>query len=546
MAIIAKHLMRPQLGTVGVILATSLWLAGIGNVALWQALLKLPEVGHLQGALFLGAFFVLIAALQTAFLTLFAWRWTLKPAIAFCLVAAALGANFMLSYGIVIDKSMMVNVVQTDIRESKELLSVQLFVVLGLVAALPLWWLWRLEVRSVSLLSQLRANLLTAIGAVLVAVAVVMLSFQSMATMMRNHKEVRFMINPLNSIYALAGIALDPFTHPKKAMVKIGQDAHIVAQSGAKPKLLILVIGETARAANFSLNGYARDTNPELANEDVVSYTKVYACGTSTAASVPCMFSHLGRAGYIRRDADYSSLLDVLKSADAAVLWRDNNSGCKGTCSGVPYENMNADVSPEQCKTGECMDEILLTNLDASLKKLYGGKAPKDTVVVLHQAGSHGPTYYRRSPAEFKKFMPECTTNILQQCTQAQVINAYDNTILYTDHMLAETVKWLKARSDRYDTAMLYVSDHGESLGENNTYLHGLPHLIAPDVQKRVPMIAWLSPQLEQRTGITQACLQSRRDIEYSHDNLFHSVLGLMGVQTAVYRPELNIFKGCS
>ncbi len=541
------QLFRPPLGTVSLILLTSLWLAGVGNVALWRTLWAMPEITGWSGAGFLLAFFGFVAALHAAFLSLFAWRWTFKPVLVFCLVAAALGANFMLTYGVVIDRTMMVNVLQTDVRESKELLSLQLVVILGLMAIVPAIWLWRLELKPRSLWPQLKRNLLTFFGAVIVAVVVVMLSFQSMASMMRNHKQLRFMINPLNSVYALSEIALEPFARPKKPMMAIGRDAKpgAIWQKSGKPPLFVLVVGETARAANFSLNGYARDTNPELAKENVTSFLNVYSCGTSTAASVPCMFSHLGRDAYDKRDADYQTLLDVLDHAGLAVLWRDNNAGCKGTCGNIQNEDLSHATNPEFCTSQECFDEVMLHQLDERLAKLAQDDPHKGIVLVLHQKGSHGPAYYLRSPKAYKKFIPECETNALQSCTREQVTNAYDNTILYTDHFLAQTVQWLKTRADHYDTAMLYVSDHGESLGENNTYLHGLPYMIAPDVQKHVPMVVWMSPQMEQRSGITTTCLQGRRNVALSHDNLFHSVLGLLDIQTGIYRADRDLFKAC-
>lgn len=523
---------------------TSLWLASVGNIALWRALWRMPEIAGWEGLTFGLIFFLLVAGLQGAFLSLFAWRRTIKPVIAFCLIAAALGANFMLTYGIVIDPSMMVNVLQTDVREASELLSLQLLLVVGVLAVLPLWWMWRLEIARAPLLVQLGRNLLTLLGALLVVLLAVMLSYQSLASTMRNHKHLRFMVNPLNSVYALGRVVQKTLAQPALPMVKIGEDAHPGGawQPGAKPPLLILVVGETARAANFSLNGYARETNPRLAKENVTSFLHVHACGTSTAASVPCMFSHLGREAYDKRKGDYETLLDVLQHAGLGVLWRDNNAGCKDTCKGVTYDDMAQDKPAEFCGSRECFDEVLLQHLDRKLESLSG----KGVVVVLHQMGSHGPAYYLRSPKAFKKYLPECETNTLQDCTREQVVNAYDNTILYTDHFLAQTIEWLKARGDRYDTAMLYVSDHGESLGENNTYLHGLPYMLAPDVQKHVPMVVWLSPQMEQRNGVNMACLQGQRKAELSHDNLFHSVLGLLDIQTTVYRPELDIFRACS
>ena len=525
----------------------SLWLASICNIALWVALWRLPEITGFQGLVFLLGFFAFIAGLQTAFLSIFAWRWTLKPVIGFCLIAGALGAYFMLTYGVVIDKGMMVNVLQTDVHESKELLSLRLILAITFMAILPIGLMWRAEIKRAPFFSQLKSNLATLVIACLVAVAAVMLTFQSMASVMRNHKQIRFMINPLNSVYALGLIAREPFIQMKLPTVKIGEDAQRGASwtANSKPLLLILVVGETARAANFSLNGYERNTNPELSQENVISFKQAYSCGTSTAASVPCMFSHLGRVDYGKRDANYENLLPVLKRAGMAVLWRDNNAGCKGVCSKDDEQNMQHLSVQGICTAQECLDEILLQQLDAKVAALLKGNKARGAVIILHQMGSHGPAYHLRSPKAFKIFLPECETNTLQSCTQEQVINAYDNTILYTDHFLALTVQWLKARSGRFDTAMLYMSDHGESLGENNTYLHGLPYMIAPDVQKHIPMIAWLSPQMEQRTGVSMECLREQQEKPLSHDNLFHSVLGVLDIQTNVYRRERDLFAPC-
>lgn len=544
---VPRFLLRGPISTPLLVILAGFWLASIGNVALWKKLWSFPDIQGAPGTLFFLGFFVFVAALHIAFLSLLAWRASIKPVLAFCLIAAALGANFMLTYGVVIDRTMMVNVLQTDVRESAELFSLQLIVMLAVIALAPIWWLWRLELKPVPAAQQIRHNFAVFTMAIVVGVAAVMLTFQSMASVMRNHKQVRFMVNPLNSIYALAEIGLEPFAQPKKPFVAIGLDARLgeAWQRSPRPPLMVIVVGETARAANFSLNGYDRNTNPELAKESVTSFRNVYSCGTSTAASVPCMFSHLGREAYDKRDADYGTLLHVLDHAGLNVLWRDNNAGCKGTCANISNDDLSNAKDAEFCTRNECFDEVMLQGLDARVAAVATTKGKQGIVLVLHQKGSHGPAYYLRSPNAFKKFMPECETNALQSCTREQVINAYDNTILYTDHFLARTIDWLKKQGDRYDTAMLYVSDHGESLGEGNTYLHGLPYMLAPDVQKHVPMVVWLSPQMEQRSGVKIECLAQMRDKPLSHDHLFHSTLGLLNIQTQTYKPELDMFRQC-
>jgi lipid A ethanolaminephosphotransferase len=235
----------------------------------------------------------------------------------------------------------------------------------------------------------------------------------------------------------------------------------------------------------------------------------------------------------------------VLQHAGLAVLWLDNQAGCKGMCDRVASASTSALTHPTLCTSGECFDGIMLEGLNERIAALPADKRAKGVVVVMHQMGSHGPAYYKRVPAEFKKFKPECTSNALSDCSREQVVNSYDNTIAYTDHFLASTIKWLKTQESTAQPAMLYLADHGESLGENNIYLHGLPYAVAPDVQKRVPWITWLSTSFAARSRIDHTCLQNNTDQALSHDNLFHSVLGLVGVQTAVYQRSLDVYAAC-
>jgi lipid A ethanolaminephosphotransferase len=261
---------------------------------------------------------------------------------------------------------------------------------------------------------------------------------------------------------------------------------------------------------------------------------------------LPCMFNHLGREGYDNRSTDYESLVDVLQRAGLAVMWLDNQSGCKGVCDRIPNFDTTNEKVPEHCATGECFDAIMLHDLDARIAALPAERRAKGVVVVMHQMGSHGPAYFKRAPQAFKKFTPECTSNALQDCSREQVINSYDNTIVYTDYFLSLAIKWLKAQENNAQAAMLYVADHGESLGENNLYLHGLPYAIAPDLQKHVPWITWMSSSFATANRIDTACLRARANERVSHDNYVHSVLGLLGVQTSIYKSELNLYAPCT
>ncbi len=531
-----------------VLLITSFWLASLCNAALWRELTRLPELSGWQIMTISLALGLVIMLTTLALLSLFAWRWTLKPVITLFLVAAAAGAYFMLAYGVVIDKNMIINALNTDVRETRDLLGLRLLATMTLLAVMPAIWLWRVKVRAERPLRLVFSNALTFIVSMALVLVVVMACFQSIASVMRNYPQVRYLINPLNSFYALGTLAARPFKRDQSVILPLGEDARLGASytAAAKPPLLLLVLGETARSGNFSLNGYKRPTNPELAGQNIVSQQNAWSCGTSTEASVPCMFSNLGRANYESRPANYEGLLDVLQRAGLAVLWIDNQSGCKGACDRIPNVNTTRLTLPGFCPKGECYDAVMLQGLDERIAELPAERRAKGVVVVMHQMGGHGPAYYQRSPPEFKKFLPECTTNALQSCEHEALINAYDNSIVYTDHFLSSGIEWLKKQQQSATTALLYVADHGESLGENNLYLHGMPYSIAPDVQKHVPWITWLSPAFEQRSSITTGCLKKRQDLLVTHDNYFHSVLGLMNVETSVYKPAMDIYAPCT
>lgn len=538
------------------ILIASIWLATVGNLALWQELIRLPEMNDLRAVWFCLSFVLLIVALTCMSLSMLCWRWTIKLVISVFLIVAALGGYFMLSYGVVIDSTMIVNVLQTDLKESRDLTSWKMLMTVVLFALIPICWLWRTQVKQLTVLRQIGNNsLLFVVGSVLALLAVLP-NYQDFASTMRNNIQLRFLINPLNSFYALGDVLFEPIQNGTAVIIPIGADVKLGPTHYTQPKapLLVLVVGETARSGNFSINGYDKNTTPNLSqlqkNSDntgvLTSFRNTWACGTSTATALPCMFSHLGKTAYEDSQDNLENLVDVLQRAGFAVIWLENQSGCKGVCDRVPSVSTGKLKDPKYCSTGECFDEIMLDQLTERLAEFPISRLEKGIVVIMHQMGSHGPAYYKRVPDSFKKFQPECATNTLQDCTRTQVVNAYDNTLLYTDYFLNAVVKFLKDKEEHIQAAMIYVADHGESLGENNIYLHGLPYAIAPDVQKRVPWISWLSNDFLQRNGIKPECLNQQKDKRLSHDNYFHSVLGLLDIKTSVYRPELDVYASCS
>ncbi len=530
--------------------AASLWIATFGNWPLWQALLRLPEMATLRGAWFIACFGLMLTLLLFALLVLAAFARSVKPAIGVFLISAAAGAHFMGTYGVVIDSTMLTNVLQTNVSEAGDLLSWRLFASLLILAGVPMLAFPWLPMKRIGIPSQLWRNALVFLLSMVATALLMLATFADLSATMRNHKSLRFLINPLNSFYGLGVLGFQANARPAGLALPIGLDARVLPRGGRAP-LFVLVVGETARADRFSLNGYARPTNPELARHEVLSFSNVSSCGTSTATSLPCMFSHLGRVGFDSRQHDSENLLDLVQRAGMAVLWLDNQSGCKGLCERVPdafAHHAAAGAQPlpaELCNDGECFDEALLHGLDARLEALPAEQRARGVLLVLHQMGSHGPAYYKRSPPQRKPFQPECTTNVLQQCAAESLGNAYDNSIAYTDHVLAALITWLQGKPAKFDAEMLYVSDHGESLGENNLYLHGLPYAFAPREQTHVPWVGWWSTGTRASQNLNWLCLHARRAEPLSHDHLFHTVLGSLGIAAAEYRRELDAYAPC-
>jgi lipid A ethanolaminephosphotransferase len=529
----------------------ALYLAAVANWPLWN------ELARIGGAPSVYLPTIALMAMLTvcgtvAILSFTAWSRWMKPLWFIVVVVAAVVQHYMLSYRVVMDPTMLANALQTDPNEVRDLLSWRMVVHVVLVSALPAWALWRVRIRPQPLAAQAWRNALLLLAAAAVAAGGALAMNRQLAPLMRNNVHLRYMMNPMASIYSGTSVALRPmFKHSRRLVPVAGGAALGASYAGqAKPPLFVLVVGETARADHFGLNGYARNTTPELAARKVVSYHDVHSCGTNTLASVPCMFSPLGKQAFEARKDDYENLMDVLQASGLAVFWLDNQAGgCKGVCDRVPhasaFENLDPGVQSALCDGDECLDDVMLRGLDERLAALPAERRNKGVVLVMHQMGSHGPSYFKRSSPDVKRFLPECTTNALSECSHTELLNAYDNSIAYTDRFLGKTIDWLKGHSQRYDPALLYLSDHGESLGEYGLFLHGVPYGFAPEVQKHVPMVAWFSDGMKARDKLSGACMQAGVDAPLSHDNLYHTVLGVMDVHSATYKPSLDALAAC-
>lgn len=459
-----------------------------------------------------------------------------KVSLIFILLISSLSAYFMDTYNIVIDDVMINNLFQSDFGEAKDLINLKLVIYFLLLGVLPSYCVLKTNLTRLSVKKALISRALLLSVSLLIPIILIFTFSAHYTSFIREHKILRFYANPSYYMYSTGQYIQSFLSKNTEHFAQIGLDADI-PETDTDRELIILVIGETARADHFSLNGYQRKTNPLLENEDLISFTNVWACGTSTSVSVPCLFSIHTQDNYQNKDAfDIENALDVMKRAGVNVLWLDNNSDSKGVADRINFINYKSAKTNPICDD-ECRDVGMLSDIQH-----YIDKHPKgDIFIILHQMGSHGPAYYKRYPKDFEKFLPSCQSNQLETCSHEEIINAYDNTILYTDYFLAKTIQILK-HNQKFETVMLYVSDHGESLGENGIYLHGLPYLIAPDAQKHVPMIAWFGDSFK-HGDIDYEGLKKNAHEKYSHDNMFHTLLGLLEIDSDIYDPSKDIIE---
>lgn len=492
-------------------------------------------------ALFLIIAFIAVGLLLNAiFLALFSWRYVLKPGLILITLIGAASAYATMKYGILFDKGMIRNFLQTNSHEALSYLSwssVSSYTLLGILPALFIAFAPITYPRSFLRSMAIRGGVFTC--CMVIAGAVVFTNFQQFSFVGRNNPSLNKEINPTTIVYnTFKVVKEDYFTTPPDP-VSLGDDAMILT-SRKDPMALIMVLGETGRAANYQYRGYGRDTNEFTSALPVIGFKHVTSCGTATARSVPCMFSNLTQAKFseeltINRD----NVLDVLKKSGVDVTWMDNQNDCKGVCDKVNVVNIIADQE-EMCSNGKCFDGVFLEKVRPYLENIK-----QDTVIGVHIMGSHGPRYYERYPANFEKFTPACSRPDVENCSVDEVVNAYDNTIRYTDYVVAGLIKLLEA-APVDNTALIYMSDHGESLGENGLFLHGMSYAIAPAYQKEIPLQIYLSDAAKKSIGLDNQCLAKRAESErFSHDNLFHTLLGIFDIQTKDYNPDLDLLRAC-
>lgn len=518
------------------IILVSIFLIVFENIAFFTNVLVVYPPG-LKNSLFLLSLVIVLGCVNVILLSLLCYRYTIKPVLIVILITSSICAYYMDSYNVIINDVMIENISKTDINEILDLISFKMFSYLLLLGLLPSIIIFNVNLCEVGIKSSIFSKVKIVGYSSIIAVTLIILFGSFYASFIREHKPLRFYANPPYFIYSI-GKYLGQSSETSQASIKrIGLDASIPA-SDDRRELIIFVVGETARADHFSLNGYHKKTNPYLEKEEVISFNNFISCGTTTAVSVPCMFSILPSSSFSKNEAKTSeNVLDILQRAGVNVIWLDNNSDSKGVADRVPYESYKSVEKNTVCDI-ECRDIGMLENLQRYIDTHPLG----DIFIVLHQMGNHGPSYYKRYPVEFEMFMPTCQTNQLEKCTNEEINNAYDNAILYTDYFLSKVIHLLKENNNLFESSLFYISDHGESLGEHNLYLHGMPNMLAPDSQTHVPMLMWFSDSFD-KDEINIDLLRENAGNHYSHDNIFHTLLGLMEVDTNVYDKKMDLIR---
>jgi lipid A ethanolaminephosphotransferase len=445
------------------------------------------------------------------FLIFFASNYLGKFLLIVFFIINSIAVYFVNTYSIIIDESMIGNVLNTKYEESSSFFSIKLLVYIVFLGIIPSIFIFKFKIISV----QWKQFLKTISFALLSILLLVIVNANNVLWIDKNSKTLGGLAMPWSYAVNLSLFYTHQYQKNKKEILL--PNATI---KDNKKSVVVLVIGESARSQNFSLYGYKKNTNPLLSKVPNVFHFNAVSCATYTTAGVKGILEH--------SDSDdlYEILPNYLYRNNVEVIWRTTNWG-EPPVHIKNYQNRE-DLTPN-CKGEGCnYDEILLSGL----KEQIAASKKDKILVVLHTSMSHGPTYSKKYPPQFEAFKPVCNSVELGKCSQEELINAYDNTIVYTDYFLSKVIEDLK-QLRQFQSTMIFVSDHGESLGEKNLYMHGLPLSIAPKEQYEIPFIIWLSDNSKQ--------LKPNNMLSQNH--VFHSVMNFLGMQSPIYDEKMNIFK---
>jgi len=455
---------------------------------------------------------MLVANAFVFFLIFFLSRFVGKFLLVVFFIVNAIAVYFINTYNVIIDESMVGNVLNTNYAESSSFFSIKLVLYIILLGVIPGIYIIKAKIINVTL----KRFLIIVSASLLFILVVAFVNASNWLWIDKNSKTLGGLAMPWSYTVNLSLFYVHKHQENEKEILL----PNATIKDNQK-SVVVLVIGESARSENFSLYGYSRNTNPLLSKTPDVFHFNATSCATYTTAGVKCILEHKNTGDL------YEILPNYLYRNGVEVVWRTTNWGEPP----VHIKNyLNREALMKNCKGEGCnYDEVLLNNL----KEQIMASTKNKILIILHTSISHGPEYSKKYPPQFETFKPVCNSVELAKCSHAELINAYDNTIGYTDYILSNVIEDLKQLKE-YKSAMIFVSDHGESLGEKNLYMHGLPLSLAPKEQYDIPFIVWTSDN---------SLKQLKPDNMLSQNYVFHSVLNFLGIQSPIYNEELNIFK---
>ncbi|MCF2949569.1 phosphoethanolamine--lipid A transferase EptA [Paraglaciecola aquimarina] len=488
------------------------------NLVLFSFVVENTDVFSASGVVILLSVFLIAFTFTFASIVTLISPTLLKLFLSVTTIINAVAIYYMANYQVVLDRTMMGNIFNTEYSESSELITFNLLLLIGFIGLIPAYFYIKLKISRVD---RVKVAINGVIG-LTISIVILYINASSWLWIDKYASLLGGKILPwsyiinTNRYYASLNNSTDG-----QMRLPDGQFSH------TKKMVFVLVIGETARSNNFSLYGYHRETNPKLQQTpNLLAFKNTKSCTTYTTGSLACMLSHTENV------TNFEALPTYLARQGADVVWRTNNWGepAIDVSSYVKGSDLRSSCQGEGCK----LDEVLLTNLIETIES----STKQKILIILHTKGSHGPSYYSRYTAGFNQFKPVCREEEISKCTSQELINAYDNTILYTDHFLATLIAKLKSLQS-IPSAMMYISDHGESLGEQGLYLHGTPYSFAPDYQKNIPFLFWASDSMQSHKKLNLELLQQAE--RHTHFNVFHTVLGAFDFQSPIYRKDLDV-----
>jgi lipid A ethanolaminephosphotransferase len=491
-------------------LVLSLYTLAAFHVPFFSHAIKLVG-GGFNGVVIIGTAALLLLCMDYLLYYLLVWCGRIIGRVLICLtlVGDAVMLFGVVAYDVLVTDEMMGNVLNTQSSEVAGFLSWQPFLYIFLLAVLPSIYVLGRKVEYGSWKHML-ANVGVCIG---LFVAAIFGNMKNWPWIDRNSTELGSLIMPWSYI-------INTFRFYASEREKNQKEIplpDVTAMSDTRD-VCVLIIGESARRDRFSLLGYERETNRFTVQDSVKAYPAI-ASNTYTRAGVKAILEAMDVPEL------YEILPNYLQRAGADVVWRTHNWGEPPVHTGKYFTF--TDLARRYPEADDRYDGLLLEGLKEEIEASDSAKL----LVVIHAYTNHGPSYNTNYPKEFEVFTPVCNTVEMSQTSPEELNNAYDNSIVYTDYLMHQVIEVLRGVKDRR-AMMLFVSDHGESLGENNLYMHGVPLSMAPREQLEIPLVLWTS----------DTTLQYKDLPEVGQHHVFHTVLRFMGVESPAFNEELCIF----